>query len=329
MISAALLLGYAVMLAALAAPALGRAAWTVRAPRLGIWVWQALTASVVLSVVLAGLVVTVPTVRVSGSLGDMLHACALMLRAQYETPGGATAAATGSVLAAAVAGRMGWCLAAALWRARRERRAHARVLALVGTPDTALGVTVLEDARPAAYCLPGLGHRIVLTSAALAALEPKALAAVIAHERAHIRGRHHLVLAYAEALERAFPRTALFRTAATQTRRLVEMAADDEATARSDGPLPLAGALLELAGAGGRSGGPAASLAAGGDVAHRVRRLLGPRRPLRRAVSWVGAGTAAAVLVLPFVLAAQPAVAATSMNACPLLDAPAVSESAH
>ncbi|MCT2591613.1 M56 family metallopeptidase [Streptomyces sp. N2-109] len=317
MSSAALLLGYGLSLA-LAAPALARAGWPERAPRLGIWAWQALTASMLLSVVLAGLVVTVSTAPVSGGLGDLLQACGLMIRAHYEAPGGPAVAAAGSVLALAVAGRTGWCLTGSLLGARRERRAHARVLALVGTADPVLGVTVVEDARPAVYCLPGLGHRIVLTSAALAALEPKALTAVIAHERAHIRGRHHLVLAYAGALERAFPFPAIFRAAAVQTRRLVEMAADDEATACADGPLPLAGALLELAGPADRGGGSAASLAAGGDVAPRIRRLLGPRRPLRRAVTWIGAMAAGGVLVLPFVLAAHPAVAATSVNACPL-----------
>ncbi|MEU0042732.1 hypothetical protein [Streptomyces werraensis] len=101
----------------------------------------------------------------------------------------------------------------------------------------------------------------------------------------------------------------LFRTAAAQTRRLVEMAADDEAAVRT-GPLTVAGALLEMAGAGT----PAASLAAGGDVAHRIRRLLGPRRPLGRAVVWAGGTAAAALLVLPLVLAAEPAAAAPSVT---------------
>jgi Zn-dependent protease with chaperone function len=284
-------------------------------------VWQTLTATVVLSVALAGLAVAVPSVAFSGNLADMLQACVLALRAQYAAPGGAAAAASGTVLAAAVVGRVGWCLAAGLLRARRERSRHAEVLALVGSRRSDLGVTVLDDERPAAYCLPGYGHRIVLTSATLAALEPRAVDAVIAHERAHIRGRHHLVLGYAEALVRAFPRVALFRTAAAETRRLVEMAADDHATVGAEpgaGRLTLAGALVELAGAGA----PAAALAAGGDVARRVRRLMGPHRPLRRAVVWAGALATVAVLALPVALAVGPAVASIDMNACPLMGAP-------
>ncbi|WP_156726408.1 M56 family metallopeptidase [Streptomyces apocyni] len=328
---AVLLLGYAALIAVLAPPLLARTHWAARAPRLGIWAWQALTATVVGSVVLAGLALAVPVLPVSGGLAELLQACSLTLRQQYGTPGGGAVAASGTALALAVLARVVWCLAAAVLRAWTERRRHAAVLAVVGRAHAGLGVTVLEDARPAAYCLPGQGHRVVLTSGALAALEPGELDAVIAHERAHIRQRHHLVLAYAEGLERAFPRLSLFRTAAVETRRLVELAADDAATART-GSLSLATALVELAGAGGRPAGsssagspagPPASLAAsGGQVAGRVRRLLGGHRPLHRAVVWGGALAAGALLVLPLVVAAQPAMASTGTKSCPLPDAP-------
>ncbi|MGW9028090.1 M56 family metallopeptidase [Streptomyces sp. NPDC055722] len=316
--TALLLSGYAALLAVLVPALLVRGNWMERAPRLGVWVWQALTVSALASVALAGLVLAVPTVPVSGGLATMLQACVMALRAQYARPGGAAIAATGTVVAVAVLGRTAWCLAGALLQARRERSRHAHMLAMVGKTRPDLGVTVLDDDRPAAYCLPGYDNKIVLTTAALTALEPRALKAVIAHERAHIRGRHHLVLAFAEALERAFPRVPLFRTAAVQTRRLVEMDADNAATVHTDA-LTLAGALLEMAG----TRGPAGGLAAGGDVARRVRRLLGPQRPLGRLALWGGALLASAVLILPLVLAAEPAVAAMGINACPLTNAPA------
>ncbi|MFP3988674.1 M56 family metallopeptidase [Streptomyces sp. E11-3] len=316
---AVLLVGYAAVLAVLARPLLARTSWVARSPRLGIWAWQALTATVVVSVVLGGLVLAVPMLPLSGGLAELLRACSLTLSRQYATPGGGAVGASGTALALAVLARAVWCLAAALLRARAERRRHAALLAIVGRAHAGLGVTVLEDARPAAYCLPGQGHRVVLTSGALAALEPHELDAVIAHERAHIRQRHHLVLAYADALERAFPGLSLFRTAAAETRRLVELAADDEATARTSS-LTLATALVELAGAGA----PAASLAAsGGQVAGRVRRLLAGHRPLHRAVVWGGALAAGALLVLPLVVAVQPALASTGAKTCPLPDAPA------
>lgn len=341
MTAALLLLGYAAVLGVLGPVWLTRAPWVSRAPRLGIGAWQALSVTVLASVALAGLAVVVPVVPVGCDLVELVRACAMALREQYAAPGGAAVGAvvvvSGTVLAVALAGRVGWCVGAALLRARRERARHAEVLALVGSHRPELGVTVLDDERPAAYCLPGrgyrvgylsgrraghraghqAGHRVVLTTAALAALEPAALRAVVAHERAHIRQRHHLVLAFAEGLERAFPRLPLFRTAAEQTRLLVELAADDAAVNRS-GPLTLAGALVELAGAGvpavSSSVLPAAS---GGHVAGRVRRLLGPWRPLCRTVSWAGTVVVAATLVLPLALAAGPAVAAAGTSDCP------------
>jgi Zn-dependent protease with chaperone function len=177
------------------------------------------------------------------------------------------------------------------------------------------GITVLDDARPAAYCLPGRRHRIVLTSAALAALEPAALSAVIAHERAHVNQRHHLALGFAGALAAAFPRVRLFTTARTEVARLVELAADDAACAHGD-RLALAEGLLTVAGAGA----PTVALAADGgtDAADRIRRLLAGRRPLPWHLSRLGLLAAAVVLALPFALAVQPALAATSMNYCPL-----------
>ena len=45
------------------------------------------------------------------------------------------------------------------------------------------------SAQPAAYCVPGRPATIVLTSGALAVLDPAQLTAVLAHERAHLAGR--------------------------------------------------------------------------------------------------------------------------------------------
>jgi Zn-dependent protease with chaperone function len=304
---------YGVVLAVVGPRLLTRAAWTARAPRLAIAAWQALCAAVVASVLLAGLVLAVPTMRISGDLATLLQACGVALRTQYATPGGAAVSATGAVLAVAVAARVLWCLGGSVASARRERTRHRQTLALVGAVHGDTGVSVVPDGRPAAYCLPGRGHRIVLTSAALAALGPSELAAVIAHERAHVRGRHHLALAFADAMAAAFPRIGVFATAKSETRRLVELAADDAACASTD-ELTLAEALLSMAGAGA----PAAALAAGGDVGDRIRRLIDGRRPLPRWGSRLGLVAALALFAVPFVLAAEPAFAIASMHYCPL-----------
>lgn len=311
---AGVLTAYGLLVAVLAPVMLVRLGWAVRAPRLAIWAWQAATMTILASAVLAGLVLVVPTVPVSGSFAEMLHACAVALRARYATPGGTVAGATGVALASGVVLRVAGCLAAQVWRARRDRGRHAAVLTVIGRDRPDLGVIVLDEPRPAVYCLPGGQRRIVLTSAALAALAPDELDAVLAHERAHIRQRHHLVLAYATALERAFPRVPVFGTAAAQTRRLVELAADDAVRARG-GALPLVEALVGLAGAGAPAG---ALAAAGSQVAARARRLLAPYRPLRATAAWAGSLATLAMLALPFILAIQPALTAIGMPMCPV-----------
>jgi hypothetical protein len=83
MIVAVALLGYAALLLTAGAAALARARWADRAPRLAVAAWLALTGSAVVSVVLGGVALVVPTVRVSASLSALLTACVMALRANY------------------------------------------------------------------------------------------------------------------------------------------------------------------------------------------------------------------------------------------------------
>src|SRR2546430_14723723 len=73
-------------------------------------------------------------------------------------------------------------------------------------PIWRLGSILLDHDEAAAWCLPGAGGQVVLTTAAVHALDEAQLAAVLAHERAHQRGRHHLLVALAGSLAAAFPR---------------------------------------------------------------------------------------------------------------------------
>ncbi|MDZ4266075.1 MAG: M56 family metallopeptidase, partial [Mycobacterium sp.] len=85
---------------------------------------------------------------------------------------------------------------------------------------------VIDAPQKAAYCLGGRTGTIVITSAALAALERPHLDAVLAHERAHLAGRHHLLLSVTRALTAGLPRMRLFTVAHTEVARLLEMCAD-------------------------------------------------------------------------------------------------------
>ncbi|GAA3500974.1 M56 family metallopeptidase [Streptomyces prasinosporus] len=314
MIVAAILFVYAALLSTVAPRLLRGAHWAERAPRLGIVVWQVLGASALSAAVLAGLALSVPTVRVSTDLAELLQACVMALTAQYATPGGASAGAAGAVLALAVLGRVAWCTGAALLRIRRERQTHREVLDIVGRPDTARGLVILDHEEPAAYCLPGRHRRTVITTGALRALAADdQLEAVLAHERAHQAERHDAVLAWAQALARAFPRVPLFHIAEAEIGRLVEMRADDVAAARS-GRLTTAAALLAVAG----GSAPAVALSAGGSTAaRRVRRLIEPHRPLSRLRIAAGSLTAVIALAVPLLVVGGPAAAATQLNYCP------------
>lgn len=311
MIAATVLLAYAGLLLAGAAPFLARSRWPDRAPRLGIAAWLALTGSAVASVVLGGLALLAGTVPVSGGLARLLAACEMALRAGYAQPGGAALAAAGLVLAVAVSGRVAWCLARALAVAALARRRHRSGLALVGRPDARLGAVVVDHPEPAAWCLPGQGRTVVLTSAVVRELDSAQLAAIMAHERAHQRGRHHLLVSLSGSLAAAFPRVRAFRLAHEEVARLAEMAADDAAVSAVP-RLTVAGALLAVAGPPAVAG----ALGAGGTAtAARIRRLIAAPAPLSRPVMAVGALTVTALVLVPLALIAEPALA---LN-CPLL----------
>jgi Zn-dependent protease with chaperone function len=66
----------------------------------------------------------------------------------------------------------------------------------------------------------------VLPTGAIGALDEAQLRAVLAHERAHLSGRHQLLVTMASALGDAFPGVPTFRVACEQVARLAELRAD-------------------------------------------------------------------------------------------------------
>lgn len=312
------LFGFAAAVATIGVTGLRRAKWPARAPRLGVIAWQTLSGSVMFALLLAGLSLSLPTSEIGGSLADLLHACAERIRAQYATPGGAALHAAGATGTAGLAVRATYLLLTDLVRARRVREQHLHRLRLAARREDSLDALVVEHPAAAAYCLPGRARTIVLTSAALATLDDAELAAVLAHERAHLHGRHHLVLAVASAISRSLPFLPGLRTAEAEQARLVEMVADDEA-AKLGARVTVARALVHLA----EGSVPAAAFgAAEVAAAARVQRLLAPNRQVglgrRTAIAAAIVLTAAA----PLALAAWPAAAAAQGKSCPLVIAP-------
>jgi Zn-dependent protease with chaperone function len=310
---AAVLAAYAAGLGILGPGMLGRARWTGRAPLLAIVTYLAAGWSVVAAAGLAGLTLAVHATALGGGLSDLIGACVHRLQAAYGTPGGAAVAGLGLTLAGAVATRTALTAAAHFRAAGRQARRHAQTARLAGRPEPALGAVLVEHSQPAAYCVAGRQPTVIVTTGAVRALDPGQLDAVLAHERAHLAGRHHQLVALARIGREVLPFVPLLRDAAGQVARLVELHADDAATRARD-PRLLATALVVLA----TPASPAPALAAGAaDSVQRIRRLLGPGEPLGRARRQLLRATAAALALTPVLLALTPAVIAVALGKLP------------
>ncbi|MGX9787208.1 M56 family metallopeptidase [Mycobacterium sp. MMS18-G62] len=132
-----------------------------------------------------------------------------------------------------------------LIRMRARTDGHARAVHVVGRRVRGVDAVVIDAPEPAAYCVPGRPHVVVVTSAALASLGEGELAAILAHERAHIEGRHPQIIAILRSLAATFPKLTLMIEGAQQVSRLLEMCADDTA-AKKHGSASLIGGLLAL-----------------------------------------------------------------------------------
>lgn len=248
-----------------------------RAPREALLVWQAVS--------LAGVVAAL-SVAPAGALSTTLPAWALVL-------------ATG--FSGAMLGRLLWSGHTVGTTLRAQRREHRVLVDALGT-DTGDDVRVLAHPTPTAYCLPGLRRRVVLTEGTLAALPVQELAAVMAHERAHLRARHDLVLEFFTVLHRAVPSRLRAGEALREVHLLIEVLAD-RAARRVAGPVPLARALAALA-AGSH---PDTALGATEDLATtsaRMRLLGEPAAPVALRVSMLAFALGVLAAPVALVLAA-------------------------
>jgi len=310
---ALVLVAYAACVGMLGPRVLARARWTARAPLLAIVTYLAAGWSVVAAVGLAGLTLAVHATALGGGLSQLIGACVHRLRATYGTPGGITVAGLGLTMAGAVVARTALTATTHLRAAGRQALQHAQTARLVGRPEPALGAVLVEHSQPAAYCVAGRQPTVILTTAAVQALDPGQLDAVLAHERAHLAGRHHRLLALGRIGRQVLPFLPLMQDAEQQVARLVELHADDAATRARD-PRLLATALVVLA----TAAGPAPALAAGAtDSVQRIHRLLGPSEPLGRARRQLLRAAAAALAAAPVLLALTPAVIALALGRLP------------
>ena len=268
----------------------------MRAPRAAIVLWQSIALAAVLSAFSAGIAIASrlfapgPDGRPTGTITSEIDALGWPLWVAYVIVFAVTLV---------IGGRLTFAVLQVAIATRRRRAHHRMVVDLVGKSQ-GNHLRILDVAQPLAYCLPGVRSRVVVSEGALNALGDNEMAAILSHERAHLRARHDLVLEMFTAVHAAFPRFVRSGNALDAVRLLIEMLADDAAV-RTAGPTPLARALVACA--SGRT--PSGALAAGGPTTVlRLRRLGG--RPNSRAVAATAYLAAAAVLALPTLALAVP-----------------------
>ncbi|MER8185955.1 M48 family metalloprotease [Kitasatospora sp. NPDC094015] len=227
-------------------------------------------------------------------------------------PDGPAALALGT---AAVPGclAIGW---AALRTLHRHRLRHLHTEIRRTAVSRAGDVVVLADDGADAYALPGRPGRrgrpgrsglVVVTTGMLRALDDDERAVLLAHERAHLAGHHHLLAVTADLAACLHPALrGLRRPLAYQAERWA-----DEVAARTVGDRRLVaravGRAALAAGAAPAARRPAGAFAAtAGPVPRRMAALLAPVAPARPV-----AGRATAVLLLCLLGSAAATVEAT------------------
>lgn len=265
------------------------AATLSRVPRLAValllasglfWVVALLTVALVLAWTAAG------PALLPGRAAEVCQRC--VAEANPFTGGADTALSPAMPLVAALTLTTTLAIVA-LARSRQRWRVTAREVGahLAGAERrTLLGhtVVVLDDARPRAFALPSRQGGIAVSRGALDRLDDDALAAVLAHEQAHVRQHHHLLASAVEALCGPLRWIPLFRAITVAVPLYLELAADDAAR-RSSGTDALASALLQLGADTSSHLAPGTALHAAGP--HRVRHLVAPE-PLRQGLPALG-----------------------------------------
>lgn len=147
---------------------------------------------------------------------------------------------------------------------------------------------VLDSREPLAFAVPGRPGRIVVSTAMLASLDLDEQRVLYAHERSHLRRRHHRFLDVAEASAAAVP---FLRPLSSQVRFATERWADEDAADVVGDRRLVARAIARAALA--TADAPSTSLAFNGSGARaRVEAMV---RPTQRPATTTGALATAGV----------------------------------
>lgn len=235
------LVAAAVLIGVFAPTYLRTAANPALGPRIALAGWISAPLTMIAAALGAAALFAIPGSGDVDSLIGMTGSCLNILRG-----GEVVADHVGRVAAVGVIGGLGVRIVViGLRRLRSQRRwraDHVRLLRTVCAAERS--VLWVQEPTPVAYSVGGRGGAIVATDG-LRRLGTDRCEAVLAHERAHLHGRHHLLVIAADILAAALPFVPLARQAPAAVRALVELAAD-AAAAHHHGPGPVRSALITM-----------------------------------------------------------------------------------
>lgn len=289
---------------------------TSRVPPMIAIVWWFLTGAGMILTALGGVVLLLaPGHGPAQWMLDRLHGCWSALTHGAVPDIDDVLGALGALVLVGVVARVAF---AAIKRRSAALRVHRRQLDLLRLAARRepgkVPLLWLDHHEPLAYSVAGRPSFVVATTGLTRHLSAEQVAAVLAHEHAHLHGRHHALTGLADAAAWALPFVPLMRQAPATIRVLVEMAADSAAAARH-GADTVCAALLRV----GTNGAPAGSLGiTDDDVAlrlHKLERTARPK-PVLRATGLLA--TAVAATTLPTVTGLG-LLAVTALVSCPLM----------
>jgi beta-lactamase regulating signal transducer with metallopeptidase domain len=274
-------------------PILRRLTRSTHDPATAITAWLVSIVGVLATFAIGARLLLTPGDHPTGTVADLAHSCWAAVRHGRLPQLDEAVGAAGFVVLLIVGVRFTTAAARSLRSQRRVHRAHMNLLAIMGRAAArSAAVLWVDDPTPYAYSVDGRPS-VVVASTALRRLPRRQAAAVFCHERAHLRGRHHLLVRFTESLAAALPFVPLFQQAPRAMRLHLEFAAD-AAAVRRYGAATVRAALVAVA--GGHEPGHALGVA-GADITLRLRRI---EAPLTSGALRLAAGRGAAAVTPAF-----------------------------
>lgn len=293
---------------------LDRCAWPTRSPSLGILAWQTMTVTVFVSFVWAGVTIVAHAMPESGWIGKAVHGCSVLLSEEGALEQSPLVPALGALLSLGFVSALLGAVQLGWRRQRSQLRRQKDLLGVLCAPHREPDVLVLDHQVPSVFCLPGgRSARVVVSRGALDVLTDRQFQQVLAHERAHLASRHHLILRWADAFEVVLRGRLGSGESRARIAELVEMHADD--AAGSVNRRDLAEAVIALAG----GAHPVGALGAGGSAMQRVRRLSAPAAPVSARARGAVLLALSMLVLAPGVIALTPGLAELFGEACPFV----------